>query len=130
MPPEPDALPERPEDVPAAFAARFNSGDVTRVLEMYEPDAVLIPESGTPAAGAALRTALSRHLALGLPIEVRARHVYRTGGTALLIVDWRIHGTGPDGAGVALTGTATDVVRRGGDGVWRYAVDNPFGTAA
>ncbi|MFJ3969784.1 hypothetical protein ACIPYR_16745 [Streptomyces parvus] len=27
-----------------------------------------------------------------------------------------------------IAGTATDVARRGPDGLWRYVVDNPFGT--
>ncbi|WP_204328012.1 MULTISPECIES: hypothetical protein [Streptomyces] len=32
-------LPQRPEDVPSAFAERFNSGDADAVRELYEPDA-------------------------------------------------------------------------------------------
>ncbi|MGW7439121.1 YybH family protein [Streptomyces sp. NPDC054849] len=54
---------------------------------------------------------------------------YTAGDIALLIVDWSIEGTGPDGAAVRLAGTATDVARRGPDGLWRYVVDNPFGTS-
>lgn len=56
------------------------------------------------------------------------RHVYATDDLALLIVDWVIEGTA-DGRPVRIEGTATDVARRGPDGRWRYAVDNPFGTA-
>ncbi|MFD0538567.1 hypothetical protein ACFQY7_37435 [Actinomadura luteofluorescens] len=38
---------------------------------------------------------------------------------------------GPSREGpVRIEGTATDVARRGPDGRWRYAVDNPFGTSA
>ncbi|MGY1437664.1 Cif family virulence factor [Streptomyces reniochalinae] len=55
-------------------------------------------------------------LALGLPLGVRPRHTYVADGAALLVVDWEIDGTGPDGARVHLTGTATDVARRGADG--------------
>lgn len=40
-----------------------------------------------------------------------------------------LEGTGPDGAAVRLAGTATDVARRGPDGLWRYVIDNPFGTS-
>ncbi|BCJ57119.1 hypothetical protein Jiend_05410 [Micromonospora endophytica] len=46
----------------------------------------------------------------------------------LLIVDWAITGTTADGAPVDLRGTATDVARKGADGFWRYAIDNPWGT--
>ncbi|RCV53667.1 DUF4440 domain-containing protein [Marinitenerispora sediminis] len=130
MPHGPGELPSRPDDVPAAFAERFNRGGIADVLEVYEPGAVLVPEPGTAATGEELRTGLLRHLALGLPIDVRPRHVYRAGDVALLVVDWRIRGEAADGSPVELAGTATDVVRRGGDGYWRYAVDNPFGTAA
>lgn len=64
-----------------------------------------------------------------MPISVTPRHTYVAGDLALLIVDWVIDGTGPDGARVHLEGTATDVARRGADGCWRYVIDNPFGTA-
>ncbi len=40
-----------------------------------------------------------------------------------------MRGTARDGSRVDLSGTATDVVRRGTDGRWRYVIDNPHGTA-
>jgi ketosteroid isomerase-like protein len=51
-----------------------------------------------------------------------------SGDLALLIGDFVIEGTGPDGAPVHQKGTATDVARRGTDGGWRYVIDNPPGT--
>ncbi|MER5738643.1 MULTISPECIES: DUF4440 domain-containing protein [unclassified Streptomyces] len=131
--PAPAALPgpaTRPEDVPAVFAARFNSGDPAALAGLYEEGAVLAAgPDGDPLAGPALHAANARLQALGVPIAVRPRRVYATGDLALLLVDWLIEGTGPDGRPVRVGGTATDVVRRGADGRWRYAVDNPFGTA-
>ena len=38
-------------------------------------------------------------------------------------------GHGPDGEDINIQGTATDVARRDEDGVWRYIIENPFGTA-
>ncbi|MFF0739315.1 YybH family protein [Streptomyces sp. NPDC004111] len=122
-------LAERPEEVPAVFAARFNSGDARALAQVYEDAAVLVPQPGTPVTGPDVRTANSRLQQLGVPISVRPRHVYRNGDLALLIVDWTIAGTGPDGLPVHVEGTATDIARRGPDGRWRYAIDNPFGTA-
>jgi ketosteroid isomerase-like protein len=55
--------------------------------------------------------------------------VYVAGDIALLIVDWSMRGTARDGSAVDMGGTATDVVRRGADGRWRYVIDNPHGTA-
>ncbi|MFC4564848.1 YybH family protein [Nocardiopsis mangrovi] len=118
-----------PHEVPGAFAARFNSWDVDAVAEMYEPGAVLVPEPGAPAQGDGLRQALLAHMSLRVPIDVRPRHVYQTEDVALLIVDWTISGHRPDGDHVAISGTATDIARRAADGTWRYAVDNPMGTA-
>jgi ketosteroid isomerase-like protein len=63
-----------------------------------------------------------------LPIEATTRHAYVSGDIALLVVDWSIAGTSRQGYPLDLRGTATDVVRRGADGRWRYVVDNPFGT--
>lgn len=123
-------LAERPEDVPAVFAERFNSGDAAAVAEVYEDGAVFVPAPGTPLKGREAQAANERFLGLGVPITVKPRHVYAAGDIALLIVDWVIDGTDRDGRPVHIEGTATDVARRGPDGRWRYVIDNPFGVHA
>jgi ketosteroid isomerase-like protein len=123
-------LADRPEEVPAVFAERFNSGDAAALAQVYEHTAVLVPQPGTPVTGPDLHAANGRLQKLGVPISVRPRHVYRNGDLALLIVDWVIDGTDPEGQAVHVGGTATDVARRGSDGRWRYVIDNPFGTRA
>ncbi|MCE6996802.1 DUF4440 domain-containing protein [Saccharothrix sp. S26] len=92
-----------PEELPPLFAAAFNEGDPG---DFYEPGA-------QPAV-------LGEHLKLTQKLSVVTRKVITRGDLALLIVDWRIGD---------VTGTATDVARRGHDGGWRYAIDNPFGIA-
>lgn len=114
---------------PEVFAAAFNSGEAAALERMYEDHGVLVPEPGQSVTGLDRAAANARLQRLGLPIDVRPRHVYVAGDIALLIVDWAIEGTGPDGAPVRLRGTATDVARRGPEGTWRYIIDNPFGTA-
>ncbi|WP_327353821.1 YybH family protein [Streptomyces sp. NBC_01304] len=115
-------LPARPEDVPTAFAARFNSGDARAVRELYEEQAAFVPESGIPVHGAAgIAAQNAPFIGLGLPITVRPRAVHAAGDIALLIVDWEIGGE--------VASTATDVARRGPDGYWRYVIDSPFGGA-
>ncbi|MFE9704173.1 YybH family protein [Streptomyces sp. NPDC005930] len=121
------ALAVRPEEVPAVFAERFNSGDADALAEVYEEAAVLVTQPGAPVSGAELHAANGRLRELGVPISVRPRHVYRSGDLALLVVDWVIEGVGREGQAVCVEGTATDVARRGVDGRWRYVVDNPFG---
>ncbi|NED19017.1 DUF4440 domain-containing protein [Streptomyces sp. SID9913] len=122
------SLADRPEEVPAVFAERFNSGDAAALAQVYEDAAVLVPQPGTPATGPDLHAANGRLQELGIPIAVRPRHVYCSGDVALLIVDWVIDGTGREGQAVHVEGTATDIARRGPDGRWRYVIDNPFGT--
>lgn len=100
---------------PHEFAAAFNTFDLAEVERLYVPGGVFVERPGQPAGPAANRNMLD----LGRPLEVRPRHAYESGDLALLIVDWRIGD---------LTGTATDVARKGADGRWRYVIDNPFGT--
>jgi transposase-like protein len=50
------------------------------------------------------------------------------GDLGLVIADWELNGTGPDGSPVELRGSTADVARRGPDG-WKVVIDNPFGTA-
>jgi ketosteroid isomerase-like protein len=117
-----------PAELAAAFVAAFNAGNSRAVEELYEDLAVLVPRPGHPVTGPQRLAANGHLLRLGLPIHARPRHVYAAGDTALLVVDWSIQGTAPDGNAIHLEGTATDVARRGPDGYWRYLIDNPFGT--
>ncbi|GAA4937480.1 hypothetical protein GCM10023334_047440 [Nonomuraea thailandensis] len=80
---------------------------------------------GHPVTGPA-RPAADRHLqSFGLPVEARPPHAYVAGDLALLIVDRSMRGTARDGNEVDLSGTASDVVRRGADERWRHVIDNP-----
>ena len=82
--------------------------------------AELVAQPGQSVTAAARREANQRFLDLGLPIDLKPRHVYEHDGIALLIVDWTIGD---------VKGTATDVARKGADGRWRYVIDNPFGVS-
>lgn len=114
---------------PHVFAAAFNSGSPEALARVYAPDAVFVARPGDQVTGPGLAAANAEFQSLGLPVRVSPRHTYVSGDTALLIVDWMIDGTGTDGEHVHIEGTATDVARRGSDGLWRYVIDNPFGTA-
>jgi ketosteroid isomerase-like protein len=123
------ALATRPEQQPHVFATAFNTGDPDLIERVYEDSGVFVDGPGRPTTGTDRREANARMASIGLPIEVEPRHVYVADDIALLIVDWTISGTAPDGEQVDLRGTATDVARRGPDGIWRYVIDNPWGTA-
>ena len=123
------ALTDDPWQHPRVFAAAFNSGDPDRVEQVYEPDGVLMTEAGQALSGAARRDANTGLMVLGLPIRVEPRSVSVNGDLALLVVDWTITGRSAEGREVDVRGTATDVARRGPNGYWRYAIDNPWGTS-
>ncbi|WHM40836.1 DUF4440 domain-containing protein [Streptomyces sp. BPTC-684] len=114
---------------PSVFKAAFNSGSAQALATVYDRNALFVTRAGEPVTGAELRAANAEFQSLGLPISVRPRNTYVADDIALLIVDWVIDGEAPDGEHVHIEGTATDVARRGPDGLWRYVIDNPFGTA-
>ncbi len=114
---------------PYAFARAFNTFDPVALDQLYEPGAVFVPAPGREATGAERIRANAAFLGLRVPIRVTPRHTYVSGDLALLIVDFVIDGVAAHGSPVHIEGTATDVARRGPDGYWRYAIDNPFGTA-
>jgi ketosteroid isomerase-like protein len=117
-----------PAKLPGVFADAFNTGDADAVERLFEPGAVFVTEPGRLVSGDERRVATGDFLRLGVPIAITLRHSYVSADIALLIGDFVIHGTGPDGNPVHIEGTATDVARRGANGCWRYVIDNPPGT--
>ena len=123
------SLPTEPEGMVATLLERFNSGKVSAMETLYE-GAVLIADDGrTVTDRAEIAAELERDLSLGLPLEAKARHVFVNGDIAQIVLDWSIDGTGPDGKHVHIGGSASDILRRGADGRWRYLIDNNQGTA-
>jgi ketosteroid isomerase-like protein len=123
-------LPTEPEGIVASLLERFHSGKVSAMMALYDPDAVFIANDGrTITDHAEIAARLERDLRLGLPLKAKARHVFVAGDIAQIVLDWSIDGTGPDGKHVHLGGSASDIVRRGADGLWRYLIDNNQGTA-
>jgi len=120
----------KPEDMVAALVERFNSGKVDELLPLYEPEVMLIKPDGRPVTGLAEMAADLEYLvSFGLPLKANTRHVFTNDDLSLIILDWAIDGTGPDGKQVHFHGSASDVLRRGTDGIWRYVIDNNQGTA-
>lgn len=111
-----------------AWTTKFNEGDVDGMLELADPRQIFVAAPGTVVQGTQAREALEAFLALKLPISTTVRHAYVMEDVALLIVDWSIRGTGPDGEPVSLSGTTADIARRGKSG-WRIIIDNPYGTS-
>lgn len=119
----------RPEDMNGAFAEAVNSGDVERVLALYEPEALLAPRPGERASGIEeIRTALDELLTLGGTMTSRNLWCMQVGELALLQGEWHLRGTAPDGSPLQLSSRTSEVVRRQPDGSWLYVIDHAFGT--
>jgi ketosteroid isomerase-like protein len=118
----------RPEEMNGAFADAVNSGDVSRVLGLYESYALLAPRPGERAAGLdAIRAALDELLALRGTMVSRNVLCMQVGELALLQGEWQLSGTAPDGSPLELSSRTAEVVRRQPDGSWRYVIDHAFG---
>lgn len=122
--------PRTPEDLAAEFVRRFTAGDLDGLIDLYEPDAVLIPQPGTVARGHdAIRAALAGFLAMNGRFTMAPPRVIHGEGLAVLVADWTLDARSPDGSPIHLAGQTSDVVRKQSDGGWRYAIDSPFGAA-
>jgi ketosteroid isomerase-like protein len=104
--------------------AAVNAGH--RPDDAYHDDAITVRMPGHVIDW---RTGADYLAGLGVPMTAAVRHAYVVGDTALLVVDWALRGTAVDGTEIDQHGTATDVLRRGPDGRWRYLIDNPHGSA-
>jgi ketosteroid isomerase-like protein len=123
-------LPTKPEGVIPSLIERFNSGSVEVMMALYAPEAVFVANDGRTITDRVEIAALfQRDMSLGLPLKANTRHVFVCGDIAQIVVDWSIEGKGPDGKDIHLGGSASDIVRRGDDGLWRYIIDNNQGTA-
>ena len=111
----------------------FNARDVDMLLDLYEDDAALLSEPGGSLLHGtqAMREVLSQFVASGAEFTIERTEALESGDLAIVYSQWRLSGgAGPDGNPLDLSGETTDVLRRGEDGVWRFAIDNPWGVRA
>lgn len=115
-----------PPAFPREFELALNAGDLERIFELYAEDAVLRTQSNETRSGAAaVRAEMQQLIAAKANITNTLRHTLRHGETALIVVDYVLRLTAPDGAPVVLTGTATNVIQERPAKGWRMIVANP-----
>jgi ketosteroid isomerase-like protein len=117
----------RPEDFHRSYAEAFNSGDVQSVVNLYEPNAVFVPQPDQVVSGHAAIAELPKQFqALGHMLGAM-RYCISAGEVALASATWQISGGGPDGKPIDVRETSADLLRRQPDGRWLLVVDHPFG---
>jgi ketosteroid isomerase-like protein len=119
-----------PSEAVALADAACNRGDLDGMLAFYEESAVMLFRIGQPVRGKeALGSVLKTLLALRPVASHDESHVIESGDLALWTSRWTVHGTAPDGSSIVRTGCGSAVFRRGPDGGWRVAIENPWGAS-
>ncbi|TDV15719.1 alpha/beta fold hydrolase [Paraburkholderia caballeronis] len=118
-----------PEQVPVAFDAALNAGDLDAVLAMFSNQATMRMTNGevVQESPAGLRVGLAQLLSLRPHIRNEVRRVLTSGDIALILLDWTLNVALPDGRDHEERGTATQVMEKGRDGGWRLRISNPAG---
>lgn len=118
-----------PADVPLAFDAAMNAGDLDGLLAIFSNSATMRMTNGDVAqeSPVELRDAMAQLLSMKPNIRNTVRRVLSSDNIALVLLDWTLSVTLPDGRSHVGYGTATQVMERGRDGGWRLKISNPLG---
>ena len=120
---------ETPEQVLEAVVEGINTGNIETLMALYEPEAAFATQPGRLAPGlGGIRDALGGFVAMNGKLDLEVSRVLEVGDLALVVGDWSFSGTDLQGAPVKLAARNADVLRRQGDGSWRFVIDNPWGT--
>src|SRR5207245_11440823 len=87
-----------PEDLHQLLVQALNSGDLDALVAFYALDGFLMARSGPARGIGAIRRALAEYVAMKPTLQLTTRRVVQAGDTALLVADWRFHGTAADGS--------------------------------
>ncbi|MGH3692500.1 MAG: YybH family protein [Pseudonocardiaceae bacterium] len=118
-----------PAELVSLLSENINAGDLQAVVACYESEAVFVlPEDqGGQARGReAIGTVYAQFLATKPTLTSSATVIVEASGVAVVLGDWTLEETGPDGNSASVSGKFRDVVRQQPDGTWLYLIDNPF----
>src|SRR5918996_5521182 len=102
-----------------SFTERVRAGDIDGLVALYEPVAVFEPRPGVVVEGReAIRSALAELVALRPKMVAETVQVLQADDVALVVNEWTMTGTAPDGTEVRQGGRSADVVRRQPGGSW------------
>ena len=118
-----------PETLLNSQVKEFNKGNIGFLMTLYEKDACFASKAGQVVKDPErIRQAFQDFTAMGVKLDARAKHVLQAGDLALLITEWSLSGTEPDGKPINLDGRGTIVLRRQPDDNWLIVIENPWGT--
>jgi uncharacterized protein (TIGR02246 family) len=119
----------KPKEFLISYVEKFNAGDISSLIALYETDACFVSQSGQVVNGLEnIRQALQTFVDMNGKLETKVKGVIQTSDIALVNTEWSFNGTQPDGKSVTIAGKAIDVLRQQSDGSWGILIDNPWGT--
>ncbi len=116
-----------PEEMAGVFIERFNARDGAGLLALYAPEAVFTFDGVAFARGFdEIKVALDGFL--GSPMKLRGSYVgvLTAGDVAMCSLRWEM--LNAEGW-IDQDGISVEVLKRGGDGLWRFAIDDATGAS-
>lgn len=112
------------EEVHAALAAAFNTGDVNTVLSMYDVSGIIVPEPHKPVSGEVqFKEAITGILSLMGKMTIKTVYCLQTGDIAVGRSEWNIVNDGE----TTISARGIEVMKRQPDGTWKVLIDHAFG---
>jgi uncharacterized protein (TIGR02246 family) len=116
-----------PELMAETFVQRFNDRDGAGLLALYGPDAVFTFDGVAFARGTAeIKGALDGFLASPMRLKGKYENVVTAGDTALCNLRWEMLN---EEGWIDSDGVSIEVLKRGGDGLWRFQIDDATGAS-
>ncbi len=116
-----------PEAMAETFLQLFNARDGAGMLALYAPDAIFTMDGETIARGAdQIKAAIEGMLAAPMTIKGKYESVLEAGDIAVCKLRWELL----DAEGwIESDGVSLEILKRGGDGKWRFAIDDATGSS-
>jgi uncharacterized protein (TIGR02246 family) len=116
------------QEIAAQLAHAINTGDLQSALQMWEKDAKMISGDGSEVRGReAIANVLQTLINNGMKVELELHSLRQAGPTALATGTLTMRTRGPDGESFSHSSDSLVVYHQGEDGIWRVAIDFPWG---
>jgi hypothetical protein len=107
-----------PVEICTLFRAAMGRRNLEAALQLYDPRAVFVAETGEVTAD--LRGQLAASVQSGAQFDFVIRGIAEADGVALMHTEWEVSAPSPRRV------HAIEVARRQRDGAWRWLIGDPF----
>ena len=116
-----------PEEVLDSVTEGINAGDLDSLMTLCEPDARFASQPGHLVKNPdGIRESLRSFIDMNGKLDLNVKRVLRANNLTLVTTEWSFDATDSDGKPVHMTAKSADVLRQQPDGIWRFALDNPW----